>query len=482
MSQIRASAVAGTFYPADPAALSATVSALLALPSSIPSTETTAPKALIVPHAGYVYSGPVAASAYRLLAPLRDQIKRVVLLGPSHRIAFRGMAATQAQIYRTPLGDIPLDQDWLAKAAGIPGFGFLDQAHDGEHSLEVHLPFLQTLLGAFKLVPIVCGQAEPGQVAALLACLWGGPETLVVISSDLSHYLDYENCRALDNRTCEAIEHLDAAALGQDQACGRVPVGGLLALAQQNHLRVATLDLRNSGDTAGPRDRVVGYGAWAFWETEGGPIAWKEPEGKEAEGDGAEQALHNGRALAARHGAVMLGIAWDSIRLGLAHGKPPYVDLNNAPAELRQPGACFVTLQRGGALLRGCIGSAQAWRPLAEDLADNAFKAAFGDSRFPPLQAAELEGLTLSLSLLTPPQPMSFRDQADLLAQLVVRRDGLIIEDGPRRALFLPSVWESLPVKGDFLAHLKAKAGLSPGHWSPSFKASRFFAVEIGKD
>lgn len=269
---IRAPAVAGLFYPADPIDLRKSVSELLAGvtatraagPSRPALDDASPPKALIAPHAGYVYSGAVAAAAYRLLAKARGKISRVVLLGPSHRVAFTGMAATSADAYETPLGVVPVDRPWLARA--LPLLGCLDEAHEGEHCLETQLPFLQVALGDFALVPIVCGHTGPEQAADLLEALWGGPETLIVVSSDLSHYLDYEACRALDASTCAAIERLDPTALNPEQACGAAPVKGLLAAARRRGLKVRTLDLRNSGDTAGPRNRVVGYGAWAFWE------------------------------------------------------------------------------------------------------------------------------------------------------------------------------------------------------------------------
>ena len=262
MTIIRPTAVAGMFYPQDPG------QAMRQLDScwqaAKPHPDLGVPKAIIVPHAGWVYSGAVAASAYDLLKTARGTITRVVLLGPSHRVAFRGMAVSSAQSWASPLGTVPLDR---AAIAGVTGrlalVGELEAAHAQEHSLEVHLPFLQRMLGDFALVPVVVGDAAPEQVAALLDALWGGPETLIVISSDLSHYLDYGACRDLDSRTVKAVEALDPAALGRDQACGRVPMGGLLLCAKRRGLRIVTLDVRNSGDTAGPKDRVVGYGAWA---------------------------------------------------------------------------------------------------------------------------------------------------------------------------------------------------------------------------
>ncbi len=260
---IRQPAVAGMFYPADPDELKQVVDGYLQEALARQENLTEMPRAIIAPHAGYVYSGPVAASAYARLIPFRDQIRRVVLLGPSHRVPFHGLATTSATHFQTPLGVIPIDRDTLEKLEQtFPQVVRLDEAHAMEHSLEVHLPFLQEVLGSFVLVPLVVGDATPQEVSEVLESLWGDPHTLFVISSDLSHYHDYETARRMDTATSQAIEHLQPEAIGYDQACGRIPVSGLLDLARRHGLHAHTIDLRNSGDTAGPRDQVVGYGAY----------------------------------------------------------------------------------------------------------------------------------------------------------------------------------------------------------------------------
>jgi AmmeMemoRadiSam system protein B len=261
---VRSPAVAGSFYPADADALRSLVDRYLQQALQNAAPQGPAPKALIAPHAGFVYSGPVAASAYALLAPRRAAIERVVLFGPSHRVPLRGLAAPSCDAYRTPLGEVPLDRPALEGALALPQVRVLDAAHAFEHSLEVHLPFLQRALDAFRLVPLVVGDAAPEEVAEVLDLLWGGDETLVVVSSDLSHYYDYETARRLDAATSRAIEALRPEALDEESACGRVPARGLLVAARRRGLRARTLDLRSSGDTAGSRDRVVGYGAYAF--------------------------------------------------------------------------------------------------------------------------------------------------------------------------------------------------------------------------
>lgn len=260
MTTIRTPAVAGQFYSGNARELNATVATLL---DEAQENKTPAPKALIVPHAGYIYSGPVAANAYARLRPHRDQYQRVILLGPCHRTPVHGIALCSADVYRMPMGDVPLDKPAIA-GLQIPGVMVYDESHKYEHSLEVHLPFLQAVLGDFSVVPIVVGDAKPELVARVIEALWGGSETLIVVSSDLSHYLNYDDARAIDAVTCQVIEDLDAESIDHDMACGATPVSGLLITARRRGMTVTTLDLRNSGDTAGDRDQVVGYGAWMF--------------------------------------------------------------------------------------------------------------------------------------------------------------------------------------------------------------------------
>ena len=257
---IRKPAVAGMFYPDDPAELREMVSTFLR--QTKPGGEV--PKAVIVPHAGYIYSGPIAASAYAQVAPARGKIKRVVLLGPSHRVPFQGLAAAGNDAFATPLGNVPIDKKAIELIKELPHVEILDAVHVMEHSLEVQLPFLQEVLGEFSLVPLAVGEANSDEVAEVLEQLWGGSETLIVISSDLSHYHDYGTAGKMDRATSKAIELLKPEDIDDDHACGRIPILGLLVAAKKHGLRAKTVDLRNSGDTAGPRDQVVGYGAYVF--------------------------------------------------------------------------------------------------------------------------------------------------------------------------------------------------------------------------
>lgn len=257
----RPPAVAGMFYPQSPARLAEAVEALLAQASAAPP----AAKAIVVPHAGYVYSGPTAAAVYASLAARRAIIRRVVLLGPTHRVAVRGLALPEATAFATPLGMIPIDQAAVASIAHLPQVVVSAAAHAPEHSLEVQLPFLQCVLDNFTLLPLAVGRASPVEVAEVLEQLWGGDETLIVISSDLSHYLPYDAARATDADTARHILALDPH-IGHEQACGATPLNGLLLAARRHGLQGELVDLRNSGDTAGEKSRVVGYGAFVFSE------------------------------------------------------------------------------------------------------------------------------------------------------------------------------------------------------------------------
>ncbi len=259
MTIIRTPAVAGLFYPADAKQLTQDVQQLLTEAVQYELT----PKALIVPHAGYVYSGAIAATAYATLRLAASVIKRVILLGPTHRVAVRGLALPGVDIFDTPLGQVKLDTDAMQCISHLPQITINAEAHAMEHSLEVQLPFLQSVLTEFTLLPLAVGMASAEEVAAVLEYLWGGDETLIVISSDLSHYLPYATAQQIDNTTVQSILHLQQP-IAHDHACGGTPISGLIIAAKEHQLIPRLLDLRNSGDTAGSRDQVVGYAAIAF--------------------------------------------------------------------------------------------------------------------------------------------------------------------------------------------------------------------------
>ncbi len=427
-----------------------------------------APKVIIAPHAGYQYSGAVAARAYRELS-LPNAITRVVLLGPSHRVAFKGIAATAASHYNTPLGSITIDQTAVQSVLSLPNVGVLDQAHRDEHSLEVHLPFLQRQLGEFQLVPLVVGDASPGDVAAVLDSLWAGPETLVVISTDLSHFLSYEQARSMDRATADCITGLQPS-IKPEQACGCRPLNGLLALAKDKGLAVREIDIGNSGDTAGDHSRVVGYGAFAI---DAVPAPYQSLE--KTMSNTSDQILHT---LAKPHQQRLLQVAREAILSPLAGQKNYSVDLQHFPDVLQQQGASFVTLNLNGRL-RGCIGSLQAQQQLVLDVAKNAQSAAFRDPRFSPLTLAEYHDTELHISVLSAATPFAVTGIDDLLDRIRPGVDGLIIEEAGKRATYLPSVWEQLPGPEQFVSQLRIKAGLSPDHWSDQTKVWTYTTFEF---
>ena len=441
MSAVRPAAVAGMFYPGDARSLASEVDDLLG------SVEHAAPrlgypKALIVPHAGYIYSGGVAARAYDELAAARRSVRRVVLLGPTHRVAVRGLAAPSVEAFATPLGAVRIDREAIASVRELPQVVINDAAHALEHSLEVQLPFLQAVLGDFALVPFAVGSAGVEQVAEVLERLWRGPETLIVISTDLSHYHSYQQARAIDGATIERIARF-ATDIDHEEACGATPLNGLLSFSKQKNLSLKLLATCNSGDTAGGKDRVVGYSSFGLYE--GGEVPLEDA------------------------GKALLQLARGAIEHQIL-GKPKaQLDF----AWLRQAGATFVTLTKGDAL-RGCIGSLEPARALGEDVAQNALAAALRDPRFPAMSAAEWPQCRVEVSLLSTPKPLRFADEADLLSQIVAGEDGLILEAEGRRATFLPQVWEDIGDKRLFLAHLLKKAGLAADTRLTRCKVSRY--------
>jgi len=466
--RIRPPAVAGAFYPSPSQVLARDLRAMLDAARDGPHAQRgAAPKLMIVPHAGYVYSGEVAARAYARLVALAGRVTRVVLLGPAHRVAVRGLVLPGVDAFRTPLGVVPLDAAGVAIAGALPQVSVNEAAHAAEHSLEVQLPFLQATLGGFTLVPLLVGQASASDVAGVIESLWGGDETLILVSSDLSHYHGYDECRAIDRETAAAILALEPR-IDHEQACGATPINGALLCAARHELAPRLLDLRNSGDTAGPRDRVVGYCSIAFEPRASAQGALAGA----GVGAGTTQAPGAGSSQDAL-GRVLLRRARNAIgtAFGFAGGPPAH------HPSLAARGATFVTLTRGGRL-RGCIGTLQAYRPLADDVHANALAAAFRDPRFAPLDVREYHDTRVEVSLLAPAAPLPVRDEAHAREVLVPHEDGVILSWRGRRATFLPQVWESLPEPAQFLAQLKLKAGLPADFWAADVKLERYAVLK----
>ena len=448
---------------ADPALLAREVDQYLQ-PTAPPDAPARCPKVLIAPHAGHVYSGRTAGRAYVLVRPFGQlgagRIRRVVLLGPAHRVYVKGIALPGVDAYATPLGRVPIATLGALALADLPFVTTRPDVHGPEHSLEVHLPFLQRALGQFELLPLVVGDANPAQVTQVIERLWGGEDVLIVISTDLSHFHGYDEANAIDAASCAQVLALDGR-LDHDQACGATPVNGLLALARQKGLRIEQVERCNSGDTGANtsqgRERVVGYASFALYE--------------DAQADAADQSGAQTGGLDDEQGARLVRVA--RAALNAAVGAPAGGD--EPVADLQQPGAAFVTLTQAGQL-RGCIGSLQAHRPLAQDVRDNAVAAALHDPRFAPVSASEAPALRVEVSVLTPARPLPFVNQAHALWQLQPGLDGVVFECSHQgrvfRSTFLPQVWEQLPNVVTFMAHLKAKAGLPQDFWSPQVKLS----------
>lgn len=452
---IRPPTVAGSFYPADREPLEQALAHAVAEAQPVYDRPWSA---LVVPHAGYQYSGMVAASAYRSLAAVRDRIGRVVLFGPAHRLAFPGLAVIDAEGFATPIGDVRVDRAALATVLGCAGVQLLPEAFDREHGIETHLPFIRRFLPQAALLPIVVGRCQREELEAVMARFAGAPDTLVIVSTDLSHYHPQALATQLDDQTCRLIEQLEADGLSAENACDWQALAALVGLARQRGWRVTRLDQRTSADSSGSHDCVVGYGAWGF-ET------------------AAEARLPDGER----------GKLLQLSREVLAHAVESWTVIGakftGAEFPLRTGRKTFVTLSKGGAL-RGCIGSLKVRRSLADDVILNTVAAALNDRRFSPLRPDELARTDIEIAILSTEQPLPCVDEADLLAKLRPNEDGLVISGAGKSALFLPKVWHSCPDPRQFVGQLKRKAGLAAEAWPADMRCATFttedFAAKAG--
>jgi MEMO1 family protein len=452
-TEVHPAQVAGMFYPAEPGPLSVLVAGVR---KRARGDGGVAPKVVVAPHAGIVYSGAVAATAFGPWAKRADPPRRIVIVGPAHRVAFRGIAVHPAARWRTPLGEARVAAVAHAELARVRSVFVDPRPFAGEHSLEMHLVMLQAMLPApFEIVPILVGDADPHHVAEALRVVWGGPETAVAVSSDLSHFLDRRAAETIDADTARRIETLDAPSLEGRRACGFLPIKGALEIAAERDMRVSGLHLATSADVGADASRVVGYGAFAFEYSASARL-------QDADRELLLSACMAGLGEAARSG-----------------GKPPAPSMNGKPPALSSWRATFVTLTESGRL-RGCIGSPAPRRPLIEDAIANTAQAGFADRRFPPLKDSELAGLRLDVSILSHPRRIPARSESELVNALEPDRDGLILGAGERRALFLPSVWRQLRDGGDFVRHLIAKAGLETTGWPEGLEAMRFRVESFG--
>ncbi|HNU99367.1 MAG: AmmeMemoRadiSam system protein B [Verrucomicrobia bacterium] len=473
-ARIREPAVAGLFYPAEAGALSSAVDRLLARarPEPVPNL-----KALICPHAGYQFSGPTAAHGYKLLGG--HDWRTVVVLAPSHYARFKGASVVGASAFRTPLGDVRVSS-LAARLARTPPFGperpcpvqrpawagqssrpsparGQDTPHSWEHADEVQVPFLQRALKDFEIVTVILGEVDAAEVARGLAGHLD-EHTLVVASSDLSHYHPYDQAKALDTRCVKAVCDLDLDGMLEQEACGRAPILALMHLARQKGWKAKLMDYRNSGDTGGDKSGVVGYASIAFTG--------------EAEGSNPYSIEERRR---------LIELARQAVREAVTTGRSPSVNAEDFPPSLREPKGSFVTLTQQGAL-RGCIGNLRATEPLYASIISNARSAATRDYRFPPVRKEELDSIEFEISILSDPKPLDFTSPEDLLAKLQPHRDGVVLEIGSATSTFLPQVWRQLPDKVQFLSALAKKADRGPDDWRKPGTRVLVYRVEAFKE
>ena len=448
MEKIKEPSVAGTFYPNDTVDL---INLIETFKQNSKNYYNYPARAVIVPHAGLIFSGRLA---YEGISQLDKNIKTLFIIAPAHRISFEGLALSSYDKWKTPLGDIEVNQDINRGLASEFGANYNDSTISPEHSLEVEVPVIQSVFEDVKIVPILIGSGvRPGDIAKIVAKYYENKENGFIISSDLSHFLDDNKAKELDYTTARMIETGDIRNFQYEMACGAIGVTGLVEFANLNKYSMLRIDMTNSGEVTGDKSRVVGYGTWFLYE-----------------GDKNE-------FIKTYHSDFVIGLCKTVIKS--AFNREPVTLLY--PQVFDEPGACFVTLEQDGQL-RGCIGSLLAHRSLANDLVENAKNAAFNDPRFRPVDAIEAERIKVNVSLLSIPRQIAFDGEEDLLNKITPNLDGIIIKDGNRQATFLPSVWEQIPDKREFLIALKQKAGFSADYFSPTFEAYRYETIYIKED
>lgn len=426
--KIREEAVAGRFYPSQPEELEATVTAYL---DQAPYLDLPEIHGLVCPHAGYLYSGLTAGYSYN---QLNDQYDTVILIGPTHYVWFTGASIPDCTHYQTPLGLVKLSEK-VSDLKKESLFTTVPEAHTREHCLEVQLPFLQCVLTEFEIIPVILGDVDPEAVAAALSP-YIDEKTLVIASSDLSHYYPYEKACTLDSICTEAVPNLDFEKIKSCEACGIRAVVTLMHLADMKGWYGTLLDYRNSGDTAGRKEQVVGYMAAAFY------------------GDRT--------AISEEEQDFLLHLARQTLEQYLQQGTVPEVDESELTDRLKEKRACFVTLEKYG-ILRGCIGNLTPEDQLYKAVIENAVNAAVRDPRFPPVTYKELEEITIEISVLSTLEEILYEDSEGLLKKIAGK--GVMIVAGPRRATYLPQVWEQFPDPEEFISHLCNKAGLPSRFW-----------------
>ena len=444
MGKIKEASVANTFYTGNAQDLKLQIEQFKETNKNLYTCPT---RAVIVPHAGLVYSGRLA---YEGISQLDKDIKNLFIFAPSHRVGFDGIAISGYDAWETPLGISEVNFDICKELNEKFGANINDDAMNAEHSIEVELPIIQSVFEKVKIVPVLIGKEDPVKIAEIIEYYYPDKENGFIISSDLSHYLTDEKAKSADKITAQMIETGNIAGFKYEQACGAVGITGLVSFANKNKFSMIRIDLANSSEVSEDTSRVVGYGAWFLYEGDKNDFIAK---------------YHSGFAVDLCK--LIVQSEFDQKPVSIIY-----------PQVFDQPGACFVTIEKNGRL-RGCIGSIIAHRALITDLVEHAKDAAFKDTRFSPVREEELPELKFAVSILTEPKKIVFENEKQLLEKIVPNEDGIIIRDGDYQAVYLPSVWDELPDKKEFIKSLKIKAGLKPDYFSETFEAFRFYTYYI---
>lgn len=443
MQIIKQPAFDGKFYPKDTIELESQIKRMFEETQHFYEYSS---RVVIVPHAGYFYSGHTAANTYQYFD---KTVENVFILAPAHYVDFKGAAVSNAQKFSTPLGQIEINSLINNAITMLKDVSVNNAAFEKEHAIEVQIPFIQTILPNAKIVPIVYNTRNHNVLFEIISKYFDDERNGFVISSDLSHFYPKAEAEKIDEYTANMIETGDTKNFHPAQACGSKGIVAVTEFAKQNNYSLIRVELTNSAQKTKDDASVVGYGGWF--------LAYEDKNA----------------FLKDNFSDQMISLAKESIKSGLANGTPVSVNHTQYAPVLKEQGACFVTLETDG-VLRGCIGSVISHRPLIEDIVNNAFKAAFEDNRFEPLTQEEFENLTVSISLLSQPKEIHFKTEEELLEKIIPFNDGVIIKDNNLSAVYLPSVWEQIPDKKSFLESLKLKAGMRRNHFSKTFKAYLF--------
>ena len=444
MKKIKEPSVAGSFYTADKFDLAAQIDSFREENRNYYKNST---RLVIVPHAGLIYSGRLA---YEGISQLSANVKNIFIFAPAHRVAFEGLCLSGYDEWQTPLGNIKINQKICKELIENEGLSYNDEAISPEHSLEIQVPIIQKLFNNIQIVPILIGREGPEIVEKIIEKYYPKPENAFIISSDLSHFLTEDKAKELDNKTADMIESGNIYDFKFEQACGAVGIVGAVGFANKKGYSLIRIDMANSGNITDDKSSVVGYGSWFLYE-----------------GDKNSFIERNYSDFVIDIAKLVIKSSFDKKGITL-----------NYPQVFDELGACFVTLEKFGQL-RGCIGSIVAHQSLINDLVEHSKDAAFNDYRFNPVTSSEVKDLKISVSILSDPKKIEFDGEQDLLDKITPFIDGIIIRDGKYQAVYLPSVWEQLPVKTDFLNSLKVKAGLSADYFSETFEAYRFKSTYI---